>query len=67
MAAGPALTAAERFLSANVGTATMTVNANGVFSHAGGTLAPFGTPAQVTVNERYDRTSGTTTGATSPF
>ena len=49
------------FLDANVGTATMTVNANGVFSHAGGTLAPFGAPAQVTVNGRYDWTSGTVT------
>ncbi|MDH5287733.1 MAG: hypothetical protein OEX23_14000 [Betaproteobacteria bacterium] len=48
-------------LSANIGTATMTVNANGVLA-LGGQLAGVGSPvAQVTINGRWDWAAGTVT------
>ena len=54
-------------LQAPSGAAVVTVNANGVFSHAGGTLTGNTDPTQVTVNGRYDWVSGTANGNLKPF
>jgi hypothetical protein len=54
-------------LQAPSGAAVVTVNANGVFSHEGGTLTGNTDPTQVTVNGRYDWVSGTANGNLKPF